>query len=558
MGDVEAIRILKMMGRQPDDPLTPEVAAEVCERSNRDVLLTGAIAQIGSVYLLTLQATDCRSSKKLASTQAKARTKEDVLGAIDTVAARIRSQLGEAAASIQRYDRPIDEATTPSLEALKDFSQGEYLRSQGKSEVEILPYYQRAVLLDPQFAMAYGAIGVTFYNANENSLASLYLRKASDLRHRVGAKESLIIEAHYYSEGLGDIEQGIETYKLWAAMYPFDPVPWLDMANDYNQIGQYRAAIDAGERALPLDPDHATTYAVLMRAYRRQNRIADAKSIGMQAIQRGKDASSIHAMLYEIAHWEQDAEAEARELAWGERNPGDFYFLYDRAEAALFSGKFKEAKRLFGESHDAAAREGLSEAADSVLSDFAAYQLEFGMDSDARATLHRIAKPDPEATDIAILRTKLGDDAYGKQFLDRQQIKENLPTLLKSYNLPLLSAALAMGQARPMDAVTALEAARAYELSGFGVLKARGEAYLVAKEPKAAAPEFQKIVDHYGIDVISPEIPLAHLGLARAYTRAGDAADSRDEYEKFFTLWKNADADVPVLVTARAEYTATH
>lgn len=554
MSDVEAVRLLKMMGRKSEDPLTPEVAAEVCERGNRDVLLGGSIAQVGSLYLLTLQAADCRSGKSLASTQARARSKEEVLGAIDTVAARVRSQLGEAAASISRYDQPIAEATTSSLEALRNFSIGEYLRSQGKEDTEILPYYQRAVQLDPNFAMAYGAMGTTYYNVSEYTLASQYYRKAFDLRQRVGAKESLIIEAHYYAEGLGDIEKGIGAYKLWAAAYPFDPAPWLNMTNDYTQIGQYPAAIEAGERALQLDPGQSTSYAVLMRAYRRQNRIADAKSIGMLALQRGKDSYGVHSMLYEIAHWERDSEAEARELAWGEKNPGNFYFLYDRAEAALFSGKYKEAKKLFEESHDAATREGLSEAADSVLSDLALYQLRLGMAAEARATFQRIAKPDPELPDIAILRTKLGDAAYGKHFLDQQQAKENLPTLLRYYQIPLVIAAISMQESRPLDAVAALEAARPYELSGFDVLKARGESYLLAKQPKAAAAEFQKIVDHYGIDVISPEIPLAHLGLARSYAMSGDSAASRSEYEKFFALWKNADPDIPELVNARAEY----
>jgi eukaryotic-like serine/threonine-protein kinase len=554
MGDAEAVRILKMMGRKSDDPLTLEVAAEVCERGNRDVLLTGGIAQVGSLYLLTLQAADCRSCRKLASAQAKARTKEDVLGAIDTLAATMRSQLGEAASSIERYDRPIQEATTSSLEALRNFSVGEYLHAQGKEDTEILPYYQRAVQLDPNFAMAYGAMGTTYYNVSEYTLASQYYRKAFDLRRRVGAKESLIIEAHYYAEGLGDIEQGIGAYKLWAAAYPFDPAPWSNMANDYTQIGQYPPAIEAGERALQLDPGQALGYAVLMRAYRRQNRIADAKSVGMLALQRGKDSYGIHSMLYEIAHWERDAEAEARELAWGDKNSGNFYFLYVRAEAALFAGKYKEAKKLFEESHDAATREGLSEAADSVLSDLALYQLKLGMVAEARATFQRIAKPDPESPDIAILRTKLGDAAYGKHFLDRQQAKENLPTLLKYYQIPLVIAAISMQESRPLDAVAALEAARPYELSGFDVLKARGEAYLLANQPKAAAVEFQKIVDHYGIDVISPEIPLAHLGLARAYAMAGDSAAGRSEYEKFFALWKDADLDVPELIAARGEY----
>jgi DNA-binding winged helix-turn-helix (wHTH) protein/tetratricopeptide (TPR) repeat protein len=554
MTDADAVRVLKMMGRKGDDALTPEVAAEVCERGNRDVLLTAGIEPVGSVYLLTLQAADCHTGKRLASAEAKARNREEILDAIDNVATRARTQLGEAAGSVAHYDKPIAEATTASLEALKDFSMGLHLFSEGKDETEILPYYQRALQLDPQFAMAYGAMASMYYNASEQKLATQYLQKAFDLRARTSAKESLIIEAHYYSEGLGDIQQGIRTYRVWAATYPFDPVPWIDLANDYTQIGQYPAAIEAGERALQLSPDQAVMYVVMMRAYRRQNRLAEAKSTGMLALQRGKASPTVHAILYEIAHWEQDSEAQAREIAWGEQNPGEYYFLYDRAEAAFFSGRYTEAKRLFEASHEAAAREGLPEAADSVLVDLAQFQLDFGMTGEARATLARVLKPDPDSPDEAMLRTRLGDLPYGHRFLDRQEGMANQPTLVKTVQLPLMRASLAMHEGKPFEAIAALEAARPYELSGFALLRARGEANLLAKQPKAAAAEFQAIVDHYGIDTISPSIPLAHLGLARAYAMSGDTAASRREYEKLFALWKNGDAGVPALQQARAEY----
>ena len=554
MTDGDAGRVLKMMGRKSDDALTPAVAAEVCQRGNRDVLLTASVEPVGSVYLLTLQAADCHTGKRLASTEAKARNRDELLDAIDSVATRTRTQLGETAGSVAHYDKPIAEATTASLEALKDFSTGLSLFSEGKGETEILPYYQRALQLDPQFAMAYGAMASMYYNASEQKLAAQYLQRAFDLRARTSAKESLIIEAHYYSEGLGDIERGIGTYKVWAAAYPFDPVPWIDLANDYTQIGQYPAAIEAGERALQLSPDQAVTYAVLMRAYRRQNRLAEAKSTGMLALHRGKASPTVHSILYEIAHWEQDPGAQAREIAWGDQNPGDYYFLYDRGEAAFFSGRYAEATRLFEASHEAAVREGLAEAADSVLVDLAQFQLDFGMTGEARATFARVLKPDPESPDVAMLRTRLGDLPYGHRFLDRQERMANQPTLVKSVQLPLMRASLAMYEGKPFEAVAALEAARPYELSGFAVLRARGEANLLAKQPKAAAAAFQAIVDHYGIDTISPFIPLAHLGLARAYAMTGDRVASRGEYEQLFALWKNGDAEVPALQQARAEY----
>jgi tetratricopeptide (TPR) repeat protein len=554
MGDGEAVRILRLMGRKSDDALTPETAREVCERANRDLLLTGNIAQIGSVYLLTLQASDCRTGETMASTKSKAKTKEEILGAIDSLADRMRSKLGESIRSRKIYDQPIAQVTTPLLEALKDFSIAESMLAQGKESAEILPYYQRAIQLDPQFAMAHGAMGMTYYNANEYTLATQSFQKAFDLRGRASAKESLIIEAHYYSEGLGDIEKGIESYQMWATKYPFDSVPWIDLCNNYTQLGQYAPAVNAGEHALSLAPGNSLSYSVLTRAYRRADRLADATSIGMQAVRRGKASGSIHAMLYEIAFWEHDEAAIARELKWAESTPGDWYFPYTRAEAALSAGKYKDAVKLFDDAVATAGREGLSEPGNGMLLDRAGWELEYHLNAQARATIQRIPHLDPDETDVAMLNVHLGDLTSGEHALEKLQASTHQPTIFKFVDLPRLRAAILGAQGKPLDAVAALEVSRPYELTGFHVLLERGEAYMQANEPMQAAIEFKKIVDNYGIDVIAPEIPLGHLNLARAYERSGNRAASRSEYEQLFLLWKNADSDLPLLQQARIEY----
>ncbi len=541
------------MGRKGDTPLTGDVAQEVCERDNRDVLISGAIAQLGRVYLLTLEATDCHSGKTLASAKTRANSKEDVLSAIDTTADHIRSQLGESAQSVESYGLPIAQVTTSSLEALKAYSTSRSMLYQGKDPTEILPYFQRAIELDPQFSMAYASIGTNYYNTGSTTLASQYFRKAFELRKNVGPKESLSIEAHYYSDGLGDIEQGIKAYKAWVAIYPYEVTAWLNIANGYTELGQYAPAIEAAEHAFKLAPENAVTYNVLMRAFRKQNRLADAKSIGQLAVERGQGSLWIHAMLYEIARWEQDPTATARELAWSEANPGYFYFPYDRGKPEFFAGRYKEAVRLIESSHEIAEHAGLSESANAVLCDRATWALEYGLQPEARETLQRV-KLDTTAADIALSRIRLRDLPYGQKFLEQQEASAPQGTLLRFVYLPRVRAALLMAHHKPLEAVAALEPSRPYELSSFHVLIERGEAYLQTNQPKLAAAEFRKALDHYGIDVIAPEIPLAHLGLARAYAMDGNADAGRVEYQQLFAMWKDADQDLPVLSQAHAEY----
>ncbi len=553
MSESEAGAVLKLMGRSGDTHLSGDVAQEICERDNRDVLISGAIAQVGSVYLLTLQATDCHSGKTLASAKTQANSKEGVLRAIDITADHIRSQLGESAQSVESYGLPIAQVTTPSLDALKAYSTGRSMLYQGKDPTEILPYFQRAIELDPQFAMAYASIGTNYYNTGSTSLASQYFRKAFDLRKNVGPKESLSIEAHYYSDGLGDIEQGIKAYKESAAIYPYEVTSWLNIANGYTELGQYAPAIEAAEQAFKIAPENAVAYNVLMRAYRKQNRLADAKSIGQLAVERGKGSLWIHAMLYEIAWWEQDKAAIARELAWSDANPGYFYFPYDRGKSEFFAGRYKEASRLIESSHEIAEHAGLSESANAVFCDRATWSIEYGLAAEARETLERV-KLDPTAADIAIARIRLGDLAYGQKFVEQQEASAPQGTLLRFVDLPRVRAALLMAQNKPQEAVAALEPARPYELSSFHVLIERGEAYLQANQPKPAAAEFRKALDHYGIDVIAPEISLAHLGLARAYAMDGNSAGSRSEYQQLFALWKDADPDLPILAQARGDH----
>jgi DNA-binding winged helix-turn-helix (wHTH) protein/tetratricopeptide (TPR) repeat protein len=553
MSEREAVNTLQLMGQPGDAALTGNVARESCVRSNRQVLLAGSIASVGHAYLLTLEATDCNSGKVLASAKRQAAAKEKVLDALDAVAERIRRGLGESATSLESYQVPILQATTASLEALKAYSLGNFLSAQGKEELETLPFYQRAVELDPHFAMAYGVMAVDYYNLHEYNRAAEYFKKAFDLSDGVSEREKLVIQAHYYSESQKDLEQGIKTYKLWAATYPHEWVPWVDLANDLTQLGQYAAAIPAGQWALELEPNGRVNYIVLARALRRANRFAEAKAVAQQAVQRGKDSPSLHAILFEIAFAEHDQGTLSREIEWTENRESDWYFLDDRASAAAAIGKYAQAEKLFHHSSETAERQSLPEAADGIVLDQATMELEFGLPDASRATLRRIHDPDSDSSDLVILRAKLGDPSSAEHFL-AEHSNPTHDTLMTYRYVPLVRATLAMEHQKPLDAIAALEPATHFELTDYTVPTLRAAAYLCANRPEMAAVEYQKILANQGVDPTSPLYPLAYLGLARADALENHKAESREEYEKLFAFWKDADADVPVLKQARWEY----
>ena len=553
MGGREAVTTLQLMGRKEDEAITSEAAREVCERSNRQVLLTGSIASLGSEYLLTLEAAECNSGKNIVSAKEQAAAKEKVLGALDVVADQVRAGLGESAKSVERFQVPILQVTTPSLEALKSYSLGSSMDAQGKEPTESLPLYQRAVELDPQFAMAYNSIATDYYNLGEYNLAAQEFKKAFDLSGRVSAREKLNIQAHYYADSQRDLEQGIKTYRLLAATYPRDSGPWVNIANQLTQLGQYAPAVAAGEQAVQLGPDRGVSYIVLARACKRANRFADAKSVGLEAARRGRDSSALHAILFEVAFAEQDQNALEREIKWGKDNSGGWYFIDEEATAMATAGRLREAEELYRQASDTAEHTNLPEAADEILLDQAETEFTFGLTAASRATLHRIHKLDPDSPDVATLLVDLGDTSFAQRFL-KEHDNETQDTKMRYVYLPLVRASLAVVKGKPLEAVAALEPAIPYELADYSVLTQRGEACLRAQKAEMAADQYKKIIANPGVDPVSCLGPLAQLGLARAYAQENNKTASRHEYEKFFALWKDADADVPVLKQARLEY----
>jgi len=553
MSEQEGVNTLELMGRKRDDAITAEAARDVCLRTSRQVVLTGNITGVGHEYLLTLEATDCNSAKKLAGAKGEAATKEKVLGALDSMAARVRTQLGESAPSVANFAVPIQAATTPSLEALKAYSMGQHMEALGREASEILPFYQRAVDLDPQFAMAYSSMGSQYYNLSENALASQNLQKAFELSRHGNAREQLTIESHYYAYGINDLQRGIKTYKLWAATYPQDWVPWQNLANDYNELNQTTEAIVAGEHALQIERNRGNIYNVLIRAYKLAGRYKDAQRLGQEAVRRGLDSDAIHTFLFEVALDSNDRDALERETRWGKAH-GGWFFVYVRANTEASVGKMRQADASFESSRGMAERENLSETADDILIAQAQVQYDLGMSGAARATIARIAKAHPDAADLALLHAELGDASYAERFLAAHKDQES-DTLLSACYLPRVRAALALTRRKPREAVSALEPARFYGQRDYYVLTERGSAYTQAGKPDMAATEYKAILAAAsGADASAPLYNLAHLRLARAYALQNKNSESRDEYEQFFHLWNQADDDLPLLKLARMEF----
>ena len=557
LSEHDAASTLQLMGRNADAPMEGDTAREVCERANHQVLLTGSISKVGSEYLLMLEAMDCASEKKLGAAKARARTEEDVFSALDTVTDRVREQLGESSKSVRDFRVPIAEATTPSLEALKAYSIGTMMEAQGKQEAEVLPLFQQAVALDPNFAMAYGEIATQYYNLSEFQLATEFYKKAFDLRSHVSARENLVLSAHYYAEGQQDLEQGIHVYELWAATYPHDWVPLLNLANEYTQIGQYGPAVDAAQRALELEPGRPVVYSVLARAYKGENRFAEAKALGQLAMQRGKGANGLHGSLFLIAWQEHDAAALARETQWAESAAGGWYGCYLEAYVAAEEGRARRANELFEDAIEKARQAHLDESADEMVLDQAAIQIEFGMPAAARATLKQIVSADTDPVYLLTLRALLGDTVPAELYLATHGSTDDSRTkppgtVITYLKLPRLRATVDLALEKPTEALHALEPTAPYELEAYEMLSLHGNAALQAHRPELAAMQFQKLLANPGIGY-GPLYPMAHLGLARADAALGHTADSRAEYQSFLAAWKDADPDLPLLRTARAE-----
>ena len=555
---------LQLMGRSPDERVVRPLAREVCEREGAKVVVGGSIAALGNKYAIDLDATNCLSGASIAHAEGAAQNRDGVLKTLGQIIPSIRHKLGESLSSIQKFDTPIEEATTRSLSALKVYTQGDEKRAHGE-DAESIPFYKMAIDLDPNFAIAYARLGTIYTNLAQVDFADEYTRKAFERREHVSEREKFYIAAHYYVDVTNEYDKGIETYRLWADSYPHDWIPFNNLSNEYARIGQPEKAVEAGQQALRLNPNHAFPYTTLTYAYFRTNRFAEAKAIGARAIAAKRDGLGVHNSLYMIAFVEDDELGMKREMDWYKGKPVECWNLNHQAWVAASRGQLHLARELFERSRATALKQELKNYAASATNDEAQVEAEFGNARNAHADVDLSIRLMPDSTESysggAFALVRAGDFRRAEELL-KEATKRYPPRhiLFNNVTLPSIAAAIALGRKRPSEAIQDLQRAVAYDfthppdiLDG-GTMYYRGLAFLELHSGNEAAAQFQKILDNPGTVSIGILRPLAHLGLARAYAVTGDKDKSLAEYREFLALWKNADPDVRILREAKTEY----
>jgi tetratricopeptide (TPR) repeat protein len=547
--------------------VTQEVAQDICQRVGSNAVLAGSIANLGSQYVIGLTVVHCETGQSLAQEQVQAARKEDVLKALGEASTTLRKKLGESLSSIEKHDVHIIDATSSSLEALKDFSLGARMIGE-KGDAEAIPLFKRAIELDPNFALAHIFLADSYSNQGEYNQSNENITRAYELRERVSEKERLHITAEYYSNVVGDLEKSNQTWGLLEQSYPrFDPAHFY-LANNYSSMGFYEKALPEALEDIRLESDPDVEYGNLMSIYMNLNRLAEAKAVYTSALARKLDAPFFHVQLYMLAFLEGDSSEMNRQLAGVAGKPGEDILLSAQSDTEAYYGRLGKARELSRRAADMAVHRGQKETAAEWLMDAALREAEFGNSGQARerTTAALGLAPTRDIQTLAALTcARAGDSARAQKMADELAKASPMHTMLNGHWLPTIRATIEVNRAQPAAAIELLQAAGPYELGSpnptGGTLYpvyVRGQAYLLSKHGGEAAGEFQKFLDHRGVVLNFPLGALAHLGLARAYALSGDAAKSRTAYRDFLTLWKDADPDIPILKQAKAEYANLH
>jgi serine/threonine protein kinase/Flp pilus assembly protein TadD len=567
LSEAQVRQTLRQMTRSPGDRLTQDVAREVCERAGSKAYLAGSIAALGTQYVIGLEAMNCASGDVLAREQVTASSKEQVLTALGRAAAKLRNEVGESLSSVQKYDVPLYQATTNSLEALNAFTLGARAAHE-KGDVAAIPLYKHAAELDPNFALAYDDIGVDYCNLNQPRAGAEYLKKAFDLRDRVTEREKFTITADYYGLATGDLEKEIQTYELWVQVYPRASEPYGNLGSAYMILGQYDKAATQTAEALQLEPTDVAEYANLGEEYLALNRFDEAEATTERAVARKLEDIPLRVNMYALAFFRGDAAAMKQQAEWAAGKPGtEDQMLSLESDTEAWSGKLEKARELSRQATELARRNDEKEPAALWQTNEAIREALFGNANTARENAAAAVALAPGSHDVeaqaAFAYALAGDTAHARSFVDDLAKRFPEDTVVQSAWLPAIRAQLEADGKNPARGAELLQATTPYELgmlSGSATnsclypMYVRAEAYLSAKQGLAAAAEFQKIVDHRGLLWNCATGPLAHLGLARAYALQGDTARAKSAYQDFLARWKDADADIPVLVAARSEF----
>jgi serine/threonine protein kinase len=566
LADDQLHQTMRYMGRSRGERITEDLAREICQRQGSKAYLAGSITALGASYALTLNAVNCQTGDSLAREQVEADSKEHVLKALGEAAGKIRGKLGESLGSIQKFDVPLQQATTSSLEALKDYSLGMKAVTESGDTVA-LPFLKHAVELDPNFASAYLELANRYYNLGQTTLASEYSKKAYDLRDRASEREKLRISAFYYDNVTGNLSKAEPIWQLYKQSYPRDSLAHADLSDDYLISGQYEKAVEESREAIRLQPASLIPIENLAVAYLALNRFDEAKATIGMAYNNKLEGAVLHQVFYQLAFLRGDAETEEKEVAGAAGKAGiEDLLLYVDSDTQAFSGHLERARDLTRRAIESAERLDNKERAADWQASAALREAFLGNQKTARqqseAALALSSGRDVQALAALALATT-GDISRSTVLADDLNKRFRDDTLVQEYWLPAIQASNEIKRGKPADAVTLLRAAGPIELGipidtfnhGFMYpVFVRGQAFLALRDGNSAEPEFQKILDHRGIAQNSAVGALAHLGLARAAALLDDRSKARAEYQNFLALWKNADPDIPIYKQAKAEY----
>jgi serine/threonine protein kinase/Flp pilus assembly protein TadD len=550
---------LRFMGRPADERLSNDVAREICMREGAKAMLTGSIASLGTHYVITVSALNAQNGDVLAREEVEAESKEKVLKSLDRAASSLRGKLGESIGSVQKFDTPLEQATTSSLDALQAFSLGEaeHLKNE---DAKAIPHLKRAVDLDPNFAMANATLGVAYNNLTQQGLAASYITKAFDLKERASEREKLYISSHYYDIVTREIEKAIEIYELWVQTYPRETAPRDNLALRYQAIGQQEKALASSTEAQRIDAKDLYSYQNVADAYERLNRFDESRAVAEKA---AAEVRSVHFTLFELAFIRGDEAAERHELERAAGQPEEPIMLWMHARGECALGRLQRIRAAYAQSESASQRLGYKEFSGVILVDQAWCEAELGNLTEARQRISEAlaVSQDRDTRSYAMqLLALTGDAARSQKFAEDLVHEYPTDTLLNKVFVPLAQATSDLQRNQPAQAVARLEVATPYELgsgpgaSGYAINYIRGEAFLRSKQGAKAAAEYQKILDHRGVDPLDVGYALSRLGLGRAYALEGNTTAAKSAYQDFFAAWKDADPDVPVLKLAKAEY----
>ncbi len=547
---------LQFMGRSPDERITGDVGREICQRVGIKAMLSGSIANLGSQYVITLDAVNAGTGESLAREEVQAPNKESVLNSLHEAGSSLRKKLGESLASVQKYDKPLSEATTSSLEALKAFSLGD-MKHQSFDELGALPLYQRAIELDPNFAMAYARLGTIYSNLGQSELSEANRQKAFELRDRASEHEKLYIMSHYYVDS-GQLDKGITALELYKQTYPRDSTSYNNLAVVYIQMGQFENALDNARKAMQIDPDSASGYSNTAVAYAGLNRLDEAKATFNESLQHSGGVPIAHSGLATIAWLQGDKDGTERELDAMKNSPqGEFQVTGLRSAMAAYAGQLKVSRDFGQKQREAAARLGFKEAAATEYAQEAFTEATFLNKARALEDVNQAMKLSQSPNVVLFCAGTLavvGENARAAKLADEVAQKRPYDTLVQFVIVPLIKAQIEINQGNPGKAIDLLDSALVYARANSGVLYIRGNAYLKAGRGSDAVQAFQRLLDLKNMITVDPVMPLAKVGLARAYVLAGDKAQARVAYQDFFALWKDADPDIPLLREVKAEY----